>query len=727
VSSFQRGSRNRLFVIQVLVLSLFATLFARLWYVQVVGEHVYQAAAVDNAVRAVEITAPRGLIVDDQGRPLVANRTSWVVTVDRSVFDKLDEQRRDAVLKRLAGTLGITPAELERRTKTCGEDGAAQAPLCWNGSPYAPVPVAEDVSQQVAAAILEQSEDYPGVTAAAEQVRAYPAPYGVNAAQLLGYLSPITQSELSADRRHGETGLSLQSMVGRSGLEETYDQYLRGTPGVERVSVDSLGRVIRDIGTTDPQVGDTLVTSIDARVQSVVEHQLRSSILRARQTVDPVTGRKYVADSGSAIVLDAQNGRVVAMASYPTYNPNVWVGGITQKDLNALYSKQANMPLLNRPMQGLYAPGSTFKPFNTAGALTHGFTTHTRLDCSSYFQVGSRTFKNYESEAYGNISFAEALQVSCDTFFYRVGYQEWLKSGGDATDVHADDPLVDNAKMFGFGSQTGIDLPGEVAGRIADRQWKLAYWKANKAYYCKLGKSPKTDFIHVFAREFCVDGWQYRAGDAVNFAIGQGDTLLTPLQLAVAYAALANGGTLWEPRVGEAIVSPDGHVVKRIQPQPASKVKVPPRVLHYIDTALLGTAKTGTMAWKMIGFPLDKVQIRSKTGTAEVYGKQTTSWVASYDKQYVVIMQISQGGTGSGTSGDAVRRIWEALYGIHGTNVDRAKGLQPGAKPPSTLPIFNPNGTIDPPRTAGMGAPVRDYDDPTTHPTTPARRERRSR
>jgi len=702
-----------------MVLSLFATLFARLWYLQVVGQETYQAAAVNNAVRDVEIPAPRGLIVDDQGRPLVANRTSWVVSVDRSIFDKLRPQARHSVLTRLAATLGVAPAVLARRAKTCGEAGAAKAPICWNGSPYAPIPLADDIRQQVAAAILEQPEDYPGVTASAQQVRAYPSPYGVNAAQVLGYISPITESELAAEADRGGSGLSAQSTVGRSGLEQTYDRYLRGVPGVSRVAVDSAGRVLGSQGTTAPQLGDTLVTSIDARVQSVVEHQLEGAIMTARKTVDPVTHRKYVADSGSAIVLNATNGQVVAMASFPTYDPAVWVGGITQRDLDALYSAQANKPLLNRADQGEYAPGSTFKPFTAAGALTHGFTESTKLDCSSSFTVGGRTFKNYESSSLGYITFAQALQYSCDTFFYRIGYHEWLRSGATATDVHASDPLVNNAQNFGFGRATGIDLPGEVSGRIADRTWKLAYWKANKNYYCKLGRSPQTDFLHVFAREFCIDGWNYRAGDAVNFAIGQGDTLLTPLQLAVAYAAVSNGGTLWKPRVGAALVRPDGSVVKRIEPTVASKVAVPPQVLNYIDTALLGTAKIGTMAWKFGGFPLNKVQIRSKTGTAEVYGKQTTSWVASYDKQYVVVMQIAQAGTGSGASGDAVRHIWESLYGIRGLKVDPAQGAQPGAKPPTSLPVFKPNGAITPP---ALRAPTRPYDGLGAPPATQSRR-----
>ncbi len=690
-------SQVRLVVVQVLVVSLFATLLARLWYLQVVGGDTYQAAAKSNAVRTVEVSAPRGLIVDDMGRPLVANRTSWVVTVDRAVLDKFSPHKRHTVLARLANTLNRPLRQVERRTKTCGEPGAAAPPVCWNGSPYEPVPVAEDISQLLAASILERSEEFPGITAEARKVRAYPSPYGVNAAHMLGYISPITSQELKAAQVRGDHSLSPLSVVGRSGLESKYDKYLRGVSGVRRVKVDSMGRVIGAGADMRPKPGETLVTSIDAKVQAVAEHQLKVSIMRARRTVDPVTGRNYVADSGSVVVLDPKNGRVIAMASYPTYKPDVWVGGISQRDLSKLYSPSSNTPLLNRAMQGQFAPGSTFKPFTTAGALTHGYSTKDMLDCSSSLTVGGRVFHNYESASLGPLTFAQALEYSCDTFFYRVGYAMWLKEGGNPHNVNIRDPLVENAKRFGFGSRTGIDLPGEVQGRIADRKWKLAYWKANKDYYCRIGKQPGNDYLHVFAREFCADGWSYQAGDAVNFAIGQGDTVVTPLQLATAYGAISNGGTLWEPRVAKAIVDANGHVVKRIPRKVAGHVPIPHRILHYIDQALLGTAKVGTMAWKMGGFPLDQVKLRSKTGTAEVYGKQTTSWVASYDKQYVVVMQIAQGGTGSGTSGEAVRKIWETLYGIHGMNVNVKDAAQPNAQPPDRLPVFEPNGQIAPP------------------------------
>ncbi|HEX6878204.1 MAG TPA: penicillin-binding protein 2 [Nocardioidaceae bacterium] len=698
-ASARQRSRLRLVVVQAIVLSLFVTLFARLWYLQVLGGEAYQAQAAEQSVRELVVQPARGLIVDDMGRPLVANRTSWVVTVDRTLLKKMDEEQQDAVLRRVARAVGSSYKDVKARTLLCGEPGSL-AGTCWNGSPYQPVPVAEDVPQQIAVSIQEQSEDYPAVLAESTSVRAYPSPFGINAAHLLGYLSPITEEELDEAKADGDTSVHGASVVGRAGVEKEYDKYLRGRPGYKRVAVDSMGRVLGGSGQVRGRPGDTLVTSIDARVQSVVEHQLRKTILTARHTFDPVSGKNYVAESGAAVVLDATDGRVVAMAGQPTYDPSVWVGGIKSKELAHLYSEKAGTPLLFRATQGQFAPGSTWKPIMTAGALSHGFSQNTQLDCSSSLLVGNRVFKNYESASYGMMGFDRALSLSCDTFFYRVGYHFWQKYGSDEADVNAKDPLVNEAKQFGFGKETGVDIPGEASGRIADRKWKLAYWKANKDYYCKVGKKPGYDFLHVFAREFCVEGYAYRAGDAVNFSIGQGDTIVTPLQLARAYAALSNGGTLWEPRVAKAIVDPRGRVIERIPPKKASRVKVSKSDLAYIDRALLNTAKTGTMAWRMIDFPLDKVKIRSKTGSAEVYGKQSTSWVASYDKRYVVVMMVTQGGTGSGTSGPAVRKIWESLYGIRGTDVRKDSSILPGAKPPSGLPVFAEDGEILPPAQA---------------------------
>ncbi|WP_309649295.1 penicillin-binding protein 2 [Nocardioides sp.] len=695
-------SKLRLVVLQALVFSLFATLFVRLYYLQVVSGDEYTAQAAAQSVREIVVQPQRGLIVDDQGRPLVTNRTSWVVSVDRTVVDKMTDGVRAKLVERLGRVVGERAKRIEKQLVTCGEEGSVSG-LCWNGSPFQAVPVAQDVPQDVALRILEQPEDFPAVVVDQQTVRSYPQPFGINLAHVLGYLSPITEEEYDTAQDDGDRSVNGASAVGRAGVERQYDRWLRGMPGYRSVAVDSMGRVLGDDGEVESQPGDTLVTSIDAKVQGVVETQLEEAIAVARATRDTVTGRNYVADSGAVVVLEADTGRVVAMASQPTYDPGLWVGGITKKQLSRLYSEAAGTPLLGRATQGQFAPGSTWKPFMTAGALSNGYSTDTMLNCSSFLSVGNRDFKNYESGAYGYISFAKALEVSCNTFFYRVGLDYWQRYGSDVADVDARDPLVEEAKKFGFGRETGIDLPGEASGRIADRAWKRAYFESQKDYYCDLAAKPQdadtSDFVYLFAREFCVEGYAYRAGDAVNFAIGQGDTIVTPLQLARAYAAIANGGTLYAPRIGKAVVSSDGTVIRKIAPKKVGQVKVPDGVFGYIDDALKGVTRQGTMAWRMVGFPLDEVVIRSKTGSAEVYGKQSTSWVASYSDDYVVVMMVSQGGTGSGTSGPAIRKIWESLYGVTEEQVRPSDAAIPGVTPPQGLPTFRRDGSILPPAT----------------------------
>ncbi|MEP9361744.1 penicillin-binding protein 2 [Nocardioides sp. CN2-186] len=698
-----RSGRLRLFVIQALVFSLFATLFVRLYYLQVVSGDQYHAQATSQSLREIVVQPERGLIVDDMGRPLVANRTSWVVSVDRTMLDKMTEHQQGVLIDRVAGVLGDPAAGIRAKLATCGDPGA-KVGTCWNGSPYQPVPVATDVRKTVALRILEQPEDYPGIVAEQQSVRAYPRPYGINLAHVLGYLSPITESEYDQAKADGDKSVNGASSVGRTGIEQEYDRWLRGMPGYKSVAVDSMGRVLGDDDEVAGQPGDTLVTSIDAKVQGTVERQLADTIKLARSTYDPVTHKNYVADSGAAIVMEAKTGRIVAMASQPTYDPSEWVGGISKKQLARLYSTQADNPLLGRATQGQFAPGSTWKPFMTTGALSDDLGPDTRLGCTSGLQIGNRWFKNYESESYGNISFAEALNVSCDTFFYRVGLHFWQKYGSDEQDSKAKDPLGAAAHTFGFGEKTGIDIPGEASGRVGDRVWRASYYKSMKGYYCDMDHegTAKTPFLKLFAHEFCLEGDHFRQGDAANFTIGQGDTIVTPIQLARAYAALSNGGTLYAPRIGKAVVAPDGTIVKKIPPQVVGHATVTKAAIDYVNTALLGTLKSdgawnGTLAWKFGDFPLDQVHLRGKTGSAEVEGKQSTSWVATYDKNYVVVMMVTQAGTGSGTSGPAVRAIWESLYGIDGMTVEPSKAAIPGTTPPAALPTFMKDGSILPP------------------------------
>lgn len=693
-------SRLRLIVIQTLVFSLLATLGARLYYLQVISGEQYQGKAASQSVREIVVQPQRGLVVDAMGRPLVTNRLTWVVSLDRTLLGKMSDADRAELLRRTGKAIGVRVKRIEGKLLLCG-DSEAVAGECWNGSPFQAVPVAFDVKEAAALRILEQPEDFPGVVVDRQSVRQYPSPYGVNAAHLLGYVSPITKEELDLAEDSDDSSVNGASVVGRAGVEKEYDEWLRGQPGYQQVAVDSRGRVREDVSDLEAQPGDTLVTTIDAKVQSVVEAQLAKMIQTQRGITDPVTKRKFEADSGAAIVMEARTGRIIAMASQPTYDPSVWVGGITDKQLERLYSEAAGTPLLARAFQGQFAPGSTWKPFMTVGALKNGYSTDTVLGCPSAVQIGNRAFKNYESGAHGSIGFARALEVSCNTFFYQVGMHYWQRFGSDSDDVTARDPLVEEAEAFGFGDQTGIDLPGEASGRVADRKWKLDYYKSMKDYYCGIADKPRdaktSDFVYKFSREFCVEGWKYRLPDAANFAIGQGDTIVTPLQLARGYAAISNGGTLWEPRVAKAIVSPEGEVIREIEPKRDRKLKISPRVLKYVDDALKGVSTTGTMAWKLGGFPIDKVQIRAKTGSAEVFGKQSSGWVASYTEDYVVVMMMTQGGTGSGSTGDGIRAIWEALYGVTGEQVRPARAAIPGITPPAALPTFDEDGSILPP------------------------------
>lgn len=700
----------RLLVVAVFVVSLMATLLGRLYTVQVVGAEGYEAAAATNRVREIVTPAVRGLVLDDQGRPLITNRSALVVSVSRTqLIDSPDGGR--ALVQRLATLLGLPFEQVWGRTQLCGTEGAPKAPACFNGAPYQPVPVAEDVAPRVALQIMERQEDFPGVTAELQAVRAIPKPLGVNAAHLLGYLGPVTEDELKASSeaaRDGRTELQRTDLVGRAGLEAQYDEALRGTPGITRVAVDIRGRVTGEISSTPPAPGSYLVTNIDARVQRAAEKALSKAIHDARKRIDRGTGRPLKADSGAAVVLDVRTGGVVAMASYPTYDPRIWLGGITTKQLASLTDESAGTPLVPRATQGQFPPASTFKVISLPAAVQSGYDLHGTYECGSSYQVGARAFHNYESEAYGRIDLHRAIVVSCDTIFYKFAYETWLRLGGLDAKSDAKDPFVHMAKAFGLGRRTGIDLPDDGSGRIPDRAWKKAYWAQTKDYYCAKAKDgfpevadkdpSRARYLTQLSKENCRSGYQFRAGDEANFSIGQGDVTVTPLQLALVYSAIANGGTLWTPHVGKAVMSPSGELVSAVKPTKAGTVPVRKDVMRFLQKALRGVVTSGTGAGVFAGYP---VPVSGKTGTGEVYGKQATSWFASYapsDKpQYAVVVVVSQGGTGASTSAPAVRTIYDALFGVKDGKVVPKAAAQPGAHPPRRLPVVRPDGRLQTP------------------------------
>lgn len=682
----------RLVVIQILVLSLLGTLGGRLWYLQIREGAAYQKEASGNHVQQVVDPAVRGSILDARGVPLADNETRLVVSASRTDLLKQADDGK-AVLTKLAGVLGLKPADVIQKVRLC--DAKTPQP-CWNGSPYQPIPITDEATAKQALQIRERAEDFPGITAEPEAVRRYAAPGDANAAQVLGYLSPVTDDEIT-QAKDSDSPYLRSDQVGRSGLEREYDKELRGKAGVTRYEVDNLGRVIGKAKSDAPQPGSNLVTSIDARVQRVAEYQLDKAMKSARQQFDKITGENYKADSGAVVVMEAKTGRIVAMASAPTYDPNVWVGGISAKDYKQLTGKNSDYPLLNRAIQGQSAPGSTFKVVSTAAAVEAGYTWDGGYPCTSSYSVGGQVFKNFEGENFGPISLGRALEVSCDTVFYGLADAQWKKDGGiNPKKGEPKDYFYKAAHQFGLGKTTGVDLPNEVTGRIPDRKWKQETWEANKAYWCKTGKKGGT-YVQQIAYENCLEGNKMREGDSINYSIGQGDTLVTPIQEAMIYGALANGGTEYVPTIGKAIVSADGKTVQEIKPKVKAKLPISAATHKGIDKALAGVVTSGTAAWKFQGWPQDKIELHAKTGTAEVYGKQTTSWFATYTKDYTVVMTIAQAGTGSGASGEAVRNIYNAMYGVQADgSIDKKKAMLP--TPQTSLPKVRADGTIASPK-----------------------------
>ncbi|MCW2899086.1 MAG: penicillin-binding protein 2 [Streptosporangiaceae bacterium] len=686
------ASYGRLMVLHVLVVTLLVVLIGRLWTLQVIEGGHYKRVAAENRTRDIVVPALRGQILDDMGRPLVRNRSDLVVSVDSTALRRQRDAGK-AVLQRLAAVLGTSYDDLALQTRLCSP--TVKRP-CWPGSPYQPIPVDNHVQWKSALQIMERQEDFPGIIAQVQAVRDYPKTDGATAVQALGYLQPITQAELDQRKGLKVTGFSRVDLIGRDGVEAVYDSYLRGEPGVRRLMVDSQGRVTGVAKEVPARPGDQLVTSIDAKVQGAVEGALA-------RAVDNMHKQGKKADTAAGVVMDVRTGRVVALASLPTYDPAVWTGGISQNEYDSLLGKDKGEPLISRATQGQFAPGSTFKISSLSAAVKDGYSLNGTYDCPGSFNVGSRAFTNFEGQGHGPMNLHTALVVSCDTIFYRFAYEEWLRDGGIHPVPRPKDPMVHMARTFGFGTPTGIDLPSESAGRIPDRGWKKEYWEATKQSACKAAKSgypdvERTDpsraaYLKAIAAENCVDGYVLRAGDAANFSVGQGDVLVTPLQLARAYAAVANGGRLVVPRLARAVVRADGTVVREFQPPAPKRLQVDPNVLGYMRKALAEVPMKGTAAGAFSGFDFAKVAVAGKTGTAEVFGKDDTAWFASYapagDPQLVIVVMVTQAATGGAVSAPAVREIYEDIYGLNGK-----KAALPGGRLPTGLPKPRPDGTV---------------------------------
>ncbi len=621
----RKATRRRSRVLGVAAIALFVAMIARLYALQILQAPTYQAQAVANQVRTVSVEPPRGLILDRNGQVLVGNQVVEVLALSQHAAAV-----NQNVVSNLAKLLSVPVAQIN------------QALASTQFSPYEPTPVAYGISKQVVIDVEEHPNIYPGVIAEQTTQRFYPQ--GDTAAQVLGYVGQITQSQLT---KLASKGYTANSQIGLAGVEATYESYLRGKPGVTKLEVTAGGNVVGTLGQTPPVPGGNLQLTIDTSLQKVVETDLANEIKALSHTYVPHLHAYLPELTGAAVVENPNNGQVLAMASFPTYNPSIWVGGISTKAYAQLNAPSSNYPLLNRAIQGEYTPGSTFKLATASAALNTGLISPYSLihDPGSFTipgcHIGKCSFHNSGNESLGTINIVTALTASDDVFFYTLGYLFYTQEQKYGTQ-----PIQDMAARYGWGVPTGILLPGEASGSV-DSPTLRQYLHKN------------------YPAAYPYDTW-YTA-DQLEMAFGQGETLITPLQMANAYATFANGGTRYVPSIAVGVVNGAGKLIKSFPPQIATRVLLSPLDHQTMLTGFEGAVGSpgGTAYGAFQGFPLNKFPLAGKTGTASVTGLNPNSWFVAFGPvqapKYVVSVVIKEGGFGASAAAPVAREIFQYL------------------------------------------------------------------
>jgi penicillin-binding protein 2 len=589
----------RVAIIGGAALALFAIVFFRLWYLQILSGDEYRAEANENRVREIKVSAPRGEIVDRNGRTLVENRVGLAVKLAPNEIPE-EAGEREALYERIGEVLDVPGPQIERRVDEQLDE-----------LPFSAATVEQDVDLPVIQYVLENQEDFPGVTVERVFLRSYP--HEELGAHLFGTVGEVTEEQLGQDQRY--TGVELGDRVGQSGVEYTYDRFLRGENGATRVVVDALGNFQGEAAVEEPVQGRQLRLGVDLDVQEA--------------------GQAAIAGAEAAfVVMDVQNGEVLGMGSSPSFDPNMFSRIIKPSDYERLTDEENGAPLTNRATQGLYPTGSTWKLVTATAALQEGLIgTGSVLVDDGGHSVGTSFFANAGGASYGPLALPEALKVSSDDFFYQLG--EMANNGQE---------IQEWAAKYGFGKPTGVDLPGELGGLIPTPEWR------NDLYDEGLTDRP------------------WSVGDNINFSIGQGDLQATPLQLAVAYAAIANGGTVVQPHLGMRIEGADGEPIQELEHDGARELDIDPEHRTAILDGLhrAATEAGGTSASVFAGFP---IEVAGKTGTAEKgLGRADQSWYAALapypNPKYVVVATFEAGGFGAETAAPAVREILAALFEV---------------------------------------------------------------
>ena len=609
----------RVAIIGGIALVAFGLVFFRLWYLQVLSGDKYRAEANTNQVREIKVQAPRGEIVDQEGRVLVGNRASLAVRVTPEKLPEGLGERRD-LYERLGKVLAMKPDRIERKVEPQ-----------LDAVPYAPATVKQDVDPRVAFALMENAEDFPGVEPEQIFLRTYPE--GALAAHLVGYLGEVSEEQLDDERYNG---VDLGDRIGQAGIESQYDRFLRGKNGASRLQVNAGGELVRQFKDRRPQQGRQLKLSVDLDVQRVGQQALGGSL-------------------GGFAVMNVRNGRMLALGSSPSFDPNIFSKGVRKSDYARLTDKDNGEPLNNRAIQGAYPTGSTFKLVTAVAALEGGLITPDEVvyDGGS-LQVGDVIFRNAGDVVNGPVALRQALSVSSDVFFYRLGQE------ADGTTL-----IQDWARKLGLGRPTGIDLPNDLPGLVPTPEYRNDGFAEFER--CKKEEKPTAEEISLGECGFIDRPWS--VGDNVNLSVGQGDLAASPMQLAVAYAAVANGGRVVQPRLGQRIEDAGGRPLQELAAPRARQLDIDPAHRQAILDGLRAAASEpgGTSTDVFAGFP---IPIAGKTGTAEKGGgRADQSWYAALapypDPKYVVVTTFEAGGFGAETAAPAARSILAELFGVN--------------------------------------------------------------
>lgn len=635
----------RLTWMTLLFVAMFALLFTRLWFVQIAAGETYDRQAVDQIVRLDPTLAPRGNIIDRHGTPMATSSLEPWIVVDRNQILLDDEDR---VIQQLSGLLELAAVEVLSAFEAAGSGGRF---------------LLAQVDTATAFYVLEHQDELPGVSIEEVPVRRYPQSDVM--AHVLGHIGRPSPGDLEED-----PSLDPNSTVGKSGVERYYDDLLQGEPGYVANQVNAGGKVLKPLGGESARAGATLQLTLDMDTQLVLEHALEEGILLANRVKVATGDYTNFAERSAGVVMDVTDGSILAMGSFPDFDPEVFVRGLTQGEFDDLLERKV---FSNLAIQALYPPASTFKAITYTTAIEERLfpegtsSANDLIECSSrlnapFTDASQLVWRNWtwpNDDGFQDLH--AAFERSCNIYFWQIALRIW----NDFKETEREDVIQDWARAVGMGERTGIDLPYEAQGIVPDREL-FDLWLDEQPWRVR------------------PEGWL--GGDLMQTAVGQGAVLSTPLQLATAYATLANGGTFWQPRVVDRVFDVDGHIIEEYEPVPVRNVGITPSTIQSLLADMRRVMTAGTAAAAFADLGGDAYRVGGKTGTAQMgqecegvgelrkcKNRDDTAWFAGVapidNPRYVVVVVVEEGGSGGRVAAPVARHIIQHLLGLEVTDI----------------------------------------------------------